>query len=106
MDRDEYDLAHEATGSGNISKATIEWREALRKAREPSSEGGDFVLHRAYAAINRQAREEGTAWSKCANCGSPYIVREGGNMTTCSEKCSKDYIAYLSNPFPSGGDDW
>lgn len=60
---------------------------------------GNFVTHLAYEEINRQIKEEGRQWCKCANCGNPYPLSDDwGDMTVCSTDCWNDYAAYISNP--------
>ena len=93
---DEYDEAHQETGSSNISKATPEWSDVLRQARA-RGEGG-YVLHTAYYIVNEQERQ-GIRWNKCPNCGSPYRRgRKGSNSTTCSIECWESYRAYINDP--------
>lgn len=101
MARDRYDLEHEETGSGNISKASPEWMMVLRQARE-DIEGvepleGDFVLHRAYAIVNQRA-QAGEPWAKCMDCGSPFIVGQGAGSSPefCSTSCGKAYTDEFS----------
>lgn len=90
MIRDAYDLAHEETGSGNIAKATPEWRSILATAREdPSDE--EYVLHQAYKLINKQVAA-GIAWSKCMNCGSPFL----GLGEHCSNGCFDELLEDLN----------
>lgn len=50
-------------------------------------------IHKAYAAINIDARDNGTRWCKCANCGLPY--RSYGSDTVCSDQCAKEFAADL-----------
>jgi len=93
MSVDEYDEQHQETGSGNISKATPEWKEILRQAR--LERGPDeLVLHKAYALVNEQGLA-GCAWAKCPNCGSPYRADLRGNV--CSDDCYREYLAYVTN---------
>lgn len=86
MIRDEYDLRHEETGSGNIAKASPEWKNILDHARrEPSDQ--KYVLHEAYKRINAQAKQ-GIPWSKCMNCGTPFI----GTGETCTQQCWTEFV--------------
>lgn len=56
-------------------------------------------LHRIYAEINIGIRDRGEQWSKCANCGEPYMLtEEWGSMTVCSMECDDEYRAYVMNP--------
>lgn len=88
---DAYDAQHPETGSGNISKATPEWQEILRRARE--SYGDGYVLHDAYELINQEVAA-GIIWNKCPNCGCPYrLDAEGANGTTCSAACWDEFAA-------------
>lgn len=94
---DQYDEAHQETGSSNISKATPEWKQILKEAR---ARGDDTkpVLHTAYDIVNAQVKQ-GILWSKCANCGSPYKIKEDwANDTVCSEVCQSEYDNYVTNP--------
>lgn len=52
-------------------------------------------IHRMYAQINIDVRDNGTPWSKCANCGQPYVITEMTGSTICSDKCEREYTAYL-----------
>lgn len=90
MNRDPYDLRHEATGSGNISKASPEWKNILDHARsEPSTE--QYVLQEAYKRINAQVKS-GIPWSKCMNCGSPFL----GTSDHCGDACFKELLEDLN----------
>lgn len=87
------------TGSNNISRATLEWKAILEKAREEhkSCEGTscEYDIHHAYRLVNEEVAQ-GIAWNKCANCGSPYrmdTVDAGG--TVCSPDCHSEYLAAL-----------
>lgn len=56
-------------------------------------------LHKMYAEINIGVRDRGEQWSKCPNCGQPYLLTdEDANATTCSKRCWDDYLAYVTNP--------
>lgn len=56
-------------------------------------------IHKVYAEINIGIRDRGERWGKCPNCGKPYQITETWtDPTVCSEKCDKEYIAYLANP--------
>lgn len=84
------------TGSGNISKATIEWAQIYHQAKQDAAPD-QHPLHRAYELINEQVAN-GQPWAKCANCGSPYKLTEHwGNDTVCSESCASAYISYLNS---------
>lgn len=96
----DYSDAYPETGSGNISKATPEWAAVLAEARKrrqdlPELEG-EYLLHTAYDIVNEQVGTAGIPWAKCANCGSPFIVKDGGGMTVCSTSCHADYLAYIT----------
>jgi len=97
---DEYDAEHPETGSGNISKATDEWKQVLDQARANDLDG--YTLHHAYALINEQVAE-GIPWAKCANCGSPYRMdQDGAGDTVCSSDCFDDYLSYLNGVHRGG----
>ena len=53
-------------------------------------------IHKFYAAINIDARDNGTPWAKCPNCGDPFIDYQG--QTLCSERCERQYLDYINNP--------
>lgn len=53
------------------------------------------LIHKMYALINIDVRDNGTHWSKCANCGDPYVVEPGGSETVCSESCASQFTSYL-----------
>lgn len=54
-------------------------------------------LHKMYAAINIGIRDRGEQWSKCANCGDPYMLTEDwSDGTVCSERCWNQFAASLS----------
>lgn len=42
--------------------------------------------------------EEGTEFSKCANCGDVYPLGHDDwwDLTVCSERCHSGYVAYLN----------
>lgn len=97
---DLYDEQFPETGSGNISKATPEWKEVLAQARRDVVPG-EAVLHRAYYLVNTS----GVEWGKCPNCGSPYrLDTEGADATVCSRECFEDYIGYLAEEAEAGYD--
>lgn len=53
-------------------------------------------LHTVYALINKDVRDNGAEWSKCANCGFPYrLSEEWSDGTVCSPRCFRDYTAYV-----------
>lgn len=48
--------------------------------------------HRAYALINIGVRDRGEVWSKCANCGHPYMhTEQWSHFTVCSEQCFREF---------------
>ena len=53
------------------------------------------LIHKMYALINIDVRDNGTHWSKCANCGDPYVVESGGSLTVCDDDCAREFEAYL-----------
>lgn len=56
-------------------------------------------LHKRYAEINIGVRDRGEQWSKCPNCGEPYqLTQDWSDSTVCSEKCGREYEAYIMNP--------
>lgn len=78
------------TGSSNISKASPEWAEVLAQAGQRYDPQTQYRVHVAYEIVNEQVTA-GIAWSKCANCGSPFK----GVSEICSEDCAGEYSAYL-----------
>lgn len=92
MSREEYDFVYSDTGSSNISRATPEYAEVIREAKR-TLQPDEYLIHRATAIINAQVKA-GTPWSKCVNCGSPFIVK--GSSEICSEQCHREYLEYLS----------
>lgn len=53
-------------------------------------------IHKMYAAINKDIRDNGAQWSKCANCGNPYkLTEEWSGSEICSKSCETEYITYL-----------
>lgn len=56
-------------------------------------------VHQMYAAINKDIRDNGARWSKCANCGCPYKVTENLGDTVCSERCEREFAASLNEGF-------
>jgi hypothetical protein len=57
-------------------------------------------IHKAYAAINIDVRDNGATWSKCANCGDPYKLTEAWSAAEiCGDACWRDYMAYLNGGF-------
>lgn len=51
--------------------------------------------HKAIAAINIDARDNGTQWAKCTNCGDPYVVTGETGSTVCSDECGAEFEADL-----------
>lgn len=51
--------------------------------------------HKMYAAINKDVRDNGTPWAKCADCGDPYVVSAEGSTMFCSDACEAAYGDYL-----------
>jgi hypothetical protein len=82
---DQYDQEHPETGSSNISQATDEWSEMLAKARLVN-DGSEPVLHTAYRLVNEDVAN-GSHWSKCMNCGSPFK----GSGEFCSNGCGAEF---------------
>lgn len=78
------------TGSSNISKASRDWAEVLRQAEERYDPQTQYRVHVAYEIVNEQVAA-GIAWSKCANCGSPFK----GSSEICSLTCADEYSRYL-----------
>lgn len=93
--RDQYDLMHEETGSGNISQATPEWKEVLAQARAMELQDGEYVLHKAYGIVNQRVAA-GERWNKCMECGSPYIVSEHTTAEFCSNTHGESYTKSFS----------
>lgn len=85
---DLYDEQFPETGSGNISRATPEWKEVLEQARRDVVPG-EPVLHRAHYLINIS----GAPWGKCPNCGSPFLIDRSADGTLCSMVCYREYLA-------------
>lgn len=82
------------TGSGNISKASPEWKEIWDQARDNQTPDM-HPLHAAYAEVNRRVAA-GEHWTKCANCGSPYqMTAQWSNGTVCSSDCYSAFAASL-----------
>jgi hypothetical protein len=60
----------------------------------------------AHRLMAEDARENGTQYFKCANCGQPYVLGRMGDpdaedwqdTTVCSPRCFSAYLAYLNNP--------
>lgn len=59
--------------------------------RDPTS----HPIHRMYAAINIDARDNGTRWAKCPNCGDPFRVTAETGDTVCSDRCDREFAASL-----------
>jgi hypothetical protein len=54
--------------------------------------------HELIALVNiRIAMHPEERWSKCADCGRIFLVREGDG-TVCSPECFDSYLAYVNNP--------
>ena len=99
MIRDSYDLRHEETGSGNIAKASPEWKNILDHARrEPSGER--YVLTEAYKRVNAQVKQ-GIPWSKCMDCGTPFI----GVSDHCDNDCYIEAICDIRSSYHQGASD-
>jgi hypothetical protein len=87
-----YDEIYRETGSSNISKATPEWAEKLEQAIQLQAQGdGRPLIHIATELVNAS----GEQWSKCPNCGSPFL----GTRTLCSDVCDAEYRDYLNGAF-------
>jgi hypothetical protein len=56
-------------------------------------------IHKMYAEINIGIRDRGERWVKCPNCGEPYqITEEWTNPMLCSDRCIRQYTAYVHDP--------
>jgi hypothetical protein len=57
-------------------------------------------IHKVYAMINIGIRDRGERWSKCANCGDPFMLTEQWtDETVCSQSCFTDYVSYLNEAY-------
>lgn len=55
--------------------------------------------HKKFAVINIGIRDRGEVWAMCPNCGEPYRLTEfWANPTVCSDRCAREFTAYLMNP--------
>lgn len=97
---DSYDLTYPETGSGNIRKASPEWKEVLAQAREihENAEPDTLVLHIAFRLVNEQVQQQQVAWHKCQECGTPYRETSWGSDTMCSDECAEAYVQYFDSP--------
>lgn len=56
-------------------------------------------VHIAFDLINADVYTNHVPWSKCLDCGQPYVIGEEvtSNGTFCSEKCelaTREYLGY------------
>lgn len=78
------------TGSGNISKASPEWKEIWEQAKADETLT-KHPLHAAYEEVNRRVAM-GEHWAKCANCGTPYqMTPQWSDGTVCSSGCYSSF---------------
>lgn len=56
------------------------------------------TIAEALDRLRAKMEEDGTRFSKCANCGTIYPLGPEDNETTCGERCTSAYIAYLNSP--------
>lgn len=102
------DLTDEETGSSNISKASPEWKAILERAKiehrdcSPIRSDCQYTIHHAYRLVNEQVTA-GTHWTKCTNCGSPFIVTASAEI--CSDECGTEYGDYLSGAWGADEDE-
>lgn len=54
--------------------------------------------HALIAAINADIAQNGTSWTKCANCGQPYqLTEQWVSGTVCSEQCDREFAADIQD---------
>lgn len=69
-------------------KFPITYQEHITRKTHP--------VHIAFDLINADVYTNKVPWTKCLDCGQPYVIGEGeGGSTFCSEKCEEATRTYL-----------
>lgn len=86
-------------GLDNPNKYINQLRTKFPGVHQQLVTDGVHPAHIAYKLINLDAQENGTYWSKCIDCGQPYIVADSpGDKNFCSAECAALTAEYLNIP--------
>lgn len=83
---------------------------AVRKLWETNGwneDTGDYDKHIAVRLANEDFEKNGRQWSKCMDCGFPFMIGLfGADGHFCSSSCRDDTIEYMADAYvPVGEDD-